>query len=218
MKPVAVVFDLYGTLIDIEALRERVMSFAPDPDSFVQLWRDRQLALSFAMGDDAYSNFDELTARALDETVNRLGLIMTAEERAFVLAGWVDATFFADVPSTIQALKKRNVRTAVLTNGTSISANRALEHAGIRDALETVLTADMVQRYKPEAAVYQMAIDYFHCSPRDIVFVSSNDWDASGGARVGFESIWCNRGSSTSRRPERTITSLDELITILDTE
>ena len=52
----------------------------------------------------------------------------------------------------------------------------------------------------------------------EILFVSSNDWDASGAARIGFRSIWCNRGAANSRRPERSIGKLDELLTILDTE
>ncbi len=219
MNIVAVVFDLYGTLIDIESLAGRVSKITKTPEQFVQLWRDRQLALAFATSNDvAYADFDELTARALDETVARLQITIGGNARAELLAGWTDATFYADVVPTVLAIRERGYQTAVLTNGTARSARLALTNAGLITELDAVLTADTVHRYKPEAAVYRMALEHFHCEADEILFVSSNDWDASGAARIGFRSIWCNRGAANSRRPERTITKLDELLTILDTE
>lgn len=219
MKPVAVVFDLYGTLLDIVGLRERAAPYTANSEQFVQRWRDRQLALAFgASHTELYENFDELTARALDETADRLHVVLDEAARTYLLNGWTESAFYTDVKPTIAALKKRGFHTAVLTNGTARSARMALDHAGILDALDVVLTADTVEGYKPDESVYRMALDYYNCAPADIVFVSSNDWDASGAARIGFRSIWCNRGASGSRRPERTITDLDQLIAVIDSE
>jgi len=219
VNPVAVVFDLYGTLLDITCLRERVAPYTADSERFVQLWRDRQLALAFgASHTKTYEDFDELTARALDETADRLHVALEVAARAHLLDGWTESAFYSDVEPTIAALTKRGFHTAVLTNGTARSARMALDHAGILNALDVVLTADTVEGYKPDESVYRMALDYYRCAPADIVFVSSNDWDASGAARIGFRSIWCNRGASGSRRPERTITDLDQLIAVIDSE
>jgi len=219
MNIMAVIFDLYGTLIDIASLNERVSKISKTPDEFVQLWRDRQLALAFATSnDETYADFDELTARALDDTVARLQITIGGNARADILAGWTEVGFYADVAPTVVAIRERGYQTAVLTNGTARSARLALTNVGLMGIFDAVLTADTVHRYKPEEAVYRMALDHFHCAPDEILFVSSNDWDASGAARIGFRSIWCHRGAANSRRPERSIGKLDELLTILDTE
>lgn len=219
MRPAAIVFDLYGTLIDISSLRAIVALHAESPEQFVQLWRDRQLALAFAAGSsNTYADFDELTARALDETATRSHVTLASDDRDALLAGWTQADFFADVQPTVAALNARGLRSAVLTNGTARSARALLINGGLIDAFDAVLTADIVQRYKPEEAVYGLVTSHYHCAPHEVVFISSNDWDASGAARVGFRSIWCNRGTVGSRRPERTITTLAQLLPMLDNE
>lgn len=219
MRPAAIVFDLYGTLIDISSLGAIVAPHVAAPEQFVQLWRDRQLALAFAAGSSqTYADFDQLTARALDETATRLHATIDSEARAALLAGWTHADLFADVEPTVAELNARGLRTAVLTNGTARSARALLSNGGMTDAFDAVLTADTVQRYKPEAAVYALVTAHYHCAPHEVVFISSNDWDASGAARVGFRSIWCNRGATGSRRPERTITGLAQLLPILENE
>ena len=91
----------------------------------------------------------------------------------------------------------------------------ALEHAGVRALLADVLSVEAVRAYKPDPRVYELATERFACAPRDIIFVSSNAWDAWGAARFGFRVAWCNRAGNKPEpltpAPETTLASLHEL-------
>lgn len=47
--------------------------------------------------------------------------------------------------------------------------------------------------YKPDVRVYTLVTDHYACAPADIVFVTSNGWDATGGAAFGYRVAWVNR-------------------------
>jgi hypothetical protein len=103
----------------------------------------------------------------------------------------------------------------VLTNGTPSSARAALRAANILDLLADVLSVDAVRAFKPDPRVYALATARFACAPREIVFVSSNPWDAWGAAHFGFRVAWCNRHGhppeALTPRPAAQLRGLDEL-------
>ena len=56
--------------------------------------------------------------------------------------------------------------------------------------------------FKPDPRVYQIAVDGLNLRPEEIVFQSSNAWDASGASAFGFKVAWVNRlGQSAERLP-----------------
>jgi 2-haloacid dehalogenase len=73
--------------------------------------------------------------------------------------------------------------------------------------------------YKPDPRVYRMAVDGLKLKPEQIVFQSSNAWDAAGAAAFGFRVVWVNRfGQSPERlpgRPDVEIKTLWELPALL---
>jgi 2-haloacid dehalogenase len=50
--------------------------------------------------------------------------------------------------------------------------------------------------FKPDNRVYGLAETRMGCARADILFVSSNAWDASGAAHFGFPVCWINRQGS----------------------
>jgi 2-haloacid dehalogenase len=122
---------------------------------------------------------------------------------------------YDDVAPALAALAARNVPLAVLTNGTPASADAALERAGVRGLLAAVLSVDAVRAFKPDPRVYALVTERFACAPREVVFVSSNAWDAWGAAQFGFRVAWCNRARNAPETlhpsPETTLAGLHEL-------
>lgn len=213
----AVVFDMYGTLLRIEGVRERVAEAgAGDPDAFVAAWRRKQLEYSFLCSlAQAYEDFDTLTALALEHTCASFGLPLAAAARARLAAAWLTLPAHPDAAPALRALRERGVATAVLTNGKRDSAGAVLAHAGLRELFDDVLSAEPARVYKPDPRVYAIATRRFACEPAAIVFVSSNPWDAWGGARFGFRVAWCKRGAALAETltpaPEATLGGLAEL-------
>ena len=91
----------------------------------------------------------------------------------------------------------------------------AVEHAGIADLLDIVLSAEEVKLYKPHSSVYQLAVDRLGLTPGQICFVSSNGWDAYAAKAFGLHVIWCNRFNQAPERipeaPDGEIHTLSDL-------
>ena len=188
MRVAAVVFDLYGTLLAIDAMRMHVAAAGvQDPGPFVAEWRRKQLEYSFlATLADVYRDFDQLTADALAFTCAQLDVALTSPVQRALTDAWRRMPAYGDVAIVLQALAAKNVPLAVLTNGTPASANTALEHAGVRALLTDVLSADSVRAYKPDPRVYALATGRFSCAPDEIVFVSSNRVGRMGRGDIRF--------------------------------
>jgi 2-haloacid dehalogenase len=213
----AVVFDLYGTLLRLEGLTEAAAAAgAPDPAAFVVAWRRKQLEYAFLSAlAQAYRDFDELTALALEHTCDTIGLRLDVigRERLFEAARLLP--LHDDAREALKILHTRGVPLAILTNGVRASASEALAHAGVRELFTAVLSVDDVRTYKPDPRVYTLATVHFDCAPAEIVFVSSNAWDAWGATRFGFRVCWCNRAGAVPEAllpaPAATLASLAEL-------
>jgi 2-haloacid dehalogenase len=217
MSVAAVVFDLYGTLLRIDAMRAHVArAGVPDAAAFVDAWRRKQLEYAFLTSlASAYRDFDEVTALALAHTCAQRDAALDDGTRAELAAAWRTMPVYDDVEPALRALAAHGVPLAVLTNGTPSSAQRALETAGLREQFADVLSVEAVRAYKPDPRVYALATRRFACEPNGIVFVSSNGWDAWGAQRFGFRVAWCNRAGvareALEPAPERTLGGLHEL-------
>lgn len=217
MPVAAVVFDLYGTLLAIDSMRAHVAAAGVgEAAAFVADWRRKQLEYAFLTSlAGAYRDFDALTALALAHTCAQRAVTLDEAARAQLVAAWRMMPAYDDVAPALRALAARGIPLAVLTNGTPSSAETALRHAGVRELLTDVLSVDAVRAYKPDPRVYALATARFGCSPRDIVFVSSNPWDAWGAAAFGFRVAWCNRADLVAEAltpaPETTLSGLHEL-------
>ncbi len=118
--------------------------------------------------------------------------------------------------AAIAGLRERGAKTAILSNGTPHGIAEATGRAGIAHLFDALLSVDAVRRYKPHPAVYELATTRFATSPERVAFVSSNGWDATGGAEFGFAVHWCNRGGlpaeTFARAPVRVVASLADLL------
>ncbi len=191
--PEAIVFDVYGTLLDISALVDHVRSVVgPTPaDAFVALWRRKQLEYSWLhtlMG--RYIDFWEVTHGALRHVARHhdLALDRAAEQR--LMQGWLELPAYPEVTGALADLGGTSL--AILSNG----APRMLEEGlpgDLRARFGEVLSADAVREYKPSPRVYRLAAERLGVHPGGILFVSSNQWDIAGAAGFGFRVAWIDR-------------------------
>jgi len=215
-RPTACVFDAYGTLLDVgSAVRKRADEIGASAESLIEIWRAKQLQYAWLRNvAQQYVPFDQVTADALDYALEALGIRNVGlQAELLTLYGKLDA--YSDARRALAALNEADVPCWILSNGTRDMLESATYAAGIAQLLDGILSADTVKAYKPDARVYQLAIEQFDLEPSQIAFVSSNGWDAFAAAEFGFSTIWCNRTSAPAERlpgrPIHEIRSLDEL-------
>ena len=216
-----VVFDAYGTLFDVDAAARDLSATEPRlADIWPRLaadWRRKQLEYSWlreVMGD--YVDFWQLTRDGLDWAMAAQGLDDPALAEK-LMGLYRELPAFPEVPAMLDALHHRGVGRAILTNGSPDMVGAAVHAAGIGHLLDDVLSVDSVKRFKPAADVYALVEARMGIAPDQVLFVSSNGWDAAGAARFGFRVAWVNRaGLPVDHLPARPTHQLSDLAGIPD--
>ena len=201
--PMPYVFDAYGTLFDFNAAVARHRAAAgPDADRFAEVWRIKQIEYTWTHTlAGRYVEFWTLTQRALDYCFERFPSVDRAL-RSALLDAYLKLDAYPDALKVLQELRARGDATAILTNGSPAMVTSAVEAAGLKGALDAVLSVDTVKMFKPRPEVYALVTAHFACKPADVVFVSSNRWDAMGATAFGFRTIWVNRANAPDEYPD----------------
>lgn len=213
------IFDAYGTLFDVAAAARAA---AREPDrarlaacwqALAEDWRIKQLSYSWlrAVSGD-HADFWTVTQDALDWALERHGLDGDAALRDRLLALYRELEAYPEVPAMLRALKDRGLTTAILSNGAPGMLADAVASAGIGDVLDDCLSVESVGIFKPARAVYDLVGHRFGTAPDQVLFVSSNGWDAAAATAYGFTALWVNRkGEPLDRLPGRPAHILPDL-------
>ena len=117
------------------------------------------------------------------------------------MAAYLELDCYPEVPAALDQLKARNMRTAILSNGTPKMLQAAVANSDLGNRLDEVLSVEAVKVYKPDPRVYQLALDSLQLPAEAIVFLSSNAWDAAGAAAFGLRVAWVNRFTAAAGAP-----------------
>ncbi|WP_299932146.1 haloacid dehalogenase type II [uncultured Pelagimonas sp.] len=215
------VFDAYGTLFDVAAAA-RVAAEEPGREKLAEVWpqiaadwRAKQLEYSWLRAvSGAYVPFWEVTKDGLDWAMERAGLD-DLELRERLLALYWELPAYKEVPFMLAHLKAAGKNCAILSNGNKDMLDGAVDSAGIGLYLDALLSVDQVGIFKPATQVYDLVGAEFGCKPEEVLFVSSNGWDAGHAAAYGFQTVWVNRmGVPMDRLPGKPAHVLSDLTTI----
>ena len=212
----ACVFDAYGTLFDVHSAvgkhRERLGDVA---DQLSAVWRTKQLEYTWLrslMG--RHADFWQVTQDALDYAFD-MHEVRDPGLRNDLIEAYLKLDCYPEVPGALSDLKDRGFEIAILSNGTPTMLEAAVKNSGLESMIPKIFSVEKAGVFKPDPRVYRIAVDELNVKPEEIVFQSSNAWDASGAAAFGFKVAWVNRfGQSPERlpgRPEVEITDLSQL-------
>lgn len=225
----AVVFDAYGTLFDvysIAALAERL--YPSHGAAIATLWRDKQIEYTrlISLSDPAsggsryYQSFWDITRLSLSYTLSRLKLDATPAAEAALLQQYAKLTPFPENLGVLQALKTLGMATAILSNGSREMLDSAVASAEMQGLLNHVISVDEVKQFKTSPASYALVSKYFPVPANEILFVSSNAWDALGATWFGFATLWVNRqglpGETIGPAPDYVGTDLTQVLRVIE--
>ena len=203
LKPLACVFDAYGTLFDYASAAARCnAALGSSSDQLTRLWREKQLQYTWLRSlQGQYADFWQVTGDALDFALESLGF-NDPNLRDQLMESYLTLQTFPEVSEVLERLKSKGIKTAILSNGSHRMLRAAVSNARIEPLLDAVLSVDEVGVYKTHPKVYQLAVDRLEIEPRRIWFQSSNAWDAWAASAFGMRVAWCNRyGQCPERLP-----------------
>ena len=218
------IFDAYGTLFDVAAAARQAAAEPEFPqlrETWVELanhWRLKQLQYTWLRAiTGAHADFWEVTQNGLDWALEATALNGAPKLRQRLLDLYWQLQAYPEVPAMLHALKAAGLNTAILSNGSPDMLDAAVQSAGLGDVLDDVLSVESVGVFKPDARVYDLVGARFNCDRDEVLFVSSNGWDAAGAAGYGFTTAWVNRaGDPMDRLPWTPQHVLSDLTSIPD--
>jgi 2-haloacid dehalogenase len=212
----ACVFDAYGTLFDYASAAAGCRdALGGKMERLTILWRDKQLQYAWLRSlQGRHAGFWQVTGDTLDYAMETLG-IDDAPLRERLMNLYLKLDAFPEVPDMLRRLKATRLKTAILSNGSPEMLDAIVGNAKIGALLDAVLSVEDVGVYKPHPKVYQLAVDRLGVAAQEIIFLSSNAWDAHAASAFGMRVAWCNRYGQRRERlpgkPDHEIRTLAEL-------
>ena len=211
----AFLFDAYGTLFDVHSVVSRAgADLAGDLQAFSRLWRQKQLEFTWLRAlMDRYQDFWHITEAALRTALAQLQMDASEAQIRQLLDAYLAPVAFPDAIIALDALCDDPL--AILSNGTPKMLEAAVRNNALESYFSSVISADQVKTYKPSPKVYELGPQALDLPAEEILFVSSNAWDAAGAKAFGYSVCWCNRSGQAMDdlgfEPDLMVTSLDKI-------
>lgn len=197
----ACVFDAYGTLFDVHsAVGSHRARLGDNADKVSLLWRTKQLEYTWLRSlMREFADFWQVTGDALDYALDAHNIV-DDELRSDLMDAYLALKTYEEVVPVLSRLRESGFKTAILSNGATGMLEAANQSAGIDKLLDASLSVDALGIFKPDPSVYELVTRQFDIEPAQVLFQSSNAWDAAGAASFGFKVLWVNR---FDQKPER---------------
>ena len=216
MKTKAVVFDAYGTLFDVNSAAEKCKSKIGDNwEDFANFWRTTQLEYTWLRSlMKRHKNFWQITEDSLDKSMKVFNI--DKDMRKDLLNLYKVLSPYPEVKKVLQNLKKKNLKLAILSNGTPNLLNELVASNNLTSLFDDLFSVEEVGIFKPDPKVYGLPLKKYKAQAFEITFLSANTWDVSGGGNYGYNSIWVNRNKSEfdvlDYKPKNEISNLKQLL------
>jgi 2-haloacid dehalogenase len=192
----AIAFDAYGTIFDVHSVSVLADRLFPGRGAeLAAVWRVKQIDYTrLRTMSDRYVPFSRVTRDALVWSTRSLGLSLASEGAETLMAEYDRLAVFPDSAEALRVLRGLGMPMAILSNGDPPMLEAVVANGGLTDAFDHLLSVDLVGRFKTAPECYELGPKAFGVPASEILFVSSNCWDACGATWYGYTTFWINRG------------------------
>ena len=213
------IFDAYGTLFDVNSAAEKCKNKIGDKwEDFANYWRTTQLEYTWLRSlMNRHKDFWQVTEDSLDKSMKAFKINTLMREE--LLGLYKVLSTFKEVPETLKNLKEKKFKLSILSNGTPSLLSELVKSNDLDNLFDDIFSIEEVSIYKPHTKVYDIPVKKYGIEKNEVVFLSANTWDVSGGGNYGYEAIWVNRYNSIfdnlDYTPKNQIQSLKGLLDII---
>ena len=212
----AIIFDAYGTLFDVNSAAEKCKDKIGDKwEGFANYWRTTQLEYTWLRSlMKRHKNFWQITEDSLDKSMKAYTIDNSMRNELLDLYKILSP--FNEVPEVLKSLKEKNLKLAILSNGTPDLLYQLVKSNNLENIFDDLFSIEEVGVYKPDSKVYDIPTKKYQIQKNEVAFLSANTWDVSGAGNYGYNSIWVNRSENIfdnlDYQPSLQIKDLKELL------
>jgi 2-haloacid dehalogenase len=138
-----------------------------------------------------YEDFSVITRDSLAYTLRCLGLKHDPAAFESIIDKYLHLDLYPDATAALAAL--RGHKLAILSNGSTGMLNALVRNSGLDRVLDATISIDSQKIFKPSPDAYALIEATLDVAPTDVLFVSSNPWDACGAKAFGLNVAWIER-------------------------
>ena len=215
----AIIFDAYGTLFDVNSAAEKCKGKIGDKwEDFANYWRTTQLEYTWLRSlMNRHKDFWKITEDSLDKSMKFFKIDNSM--RNDLLDLYKVLSPFSEVKETLNKLKKKDFKLAILSNGTPSLLENLVKNNNLENIFDDIFSIEEVGIFKPDSKVYELPVNKYNIKKDEILFLSANTWDVSGGGNYGYNSVWVTRNKNIfdnlDYQPLDEIHDLSELLEII---
>tara|TARA_B100000886_G_scaffold141996_1_gene96319 strand:- start:155 stop:814 length:660 start_codon:yes stop_codon:yes gene_type:complete len=219
MKPKAILFDAYGTLFNVNSAAEKCKNkIGSKWENFANFWRTTQLEYTWLRSlMKKHKDFWQVTEDSLDKSMKVFNIDISLKNELLNLYKILSP--YPEVKEVLTKLKGKKLKLAILSNGTPKLLEGLVKNNNLNNLFDDLFSVEEVKIYKPDSKVYDLPIKKYKIKPEEIIFLSANTWDVSGGGNYGYNSVWVNRNKShfdnLDYHPNNEIGNLTQLLDIV---
>ena len=215
----AIIFDAYGTLFDVNSAAEKCKEKIGNKwESFASYWRTTQLEYTWLRSlMKRHKNFWQVTEDSLDKSMKVFEI--DGSMRSELLNLYKILSTYPEVKNSLSNLKQKKYKLAILSNGTPSLLNELVKSNDLENIFDDIFSIEEAGIYKPDSKVYDIPIKKYQIQKNEVVFLSANTWDVSGGGNYGYNAIWVNRNKNIfdnlDFKPKNEVNNLTQLLDII---
>ena len=215
----AIIFDAYGTLFDVNSAAEKCKDKIGDKwEEFANYWKTTQLEYTWLRSlMDRHKDFWQVTENSLDKSMKVFNIDSLMRDELLNL--YKILSTFPEVKEVLNNLKEKNYKLAILSNGTPTLLNELVKSNNLDSIFDDIFSIEEVGIYKPSSKVYDIPIKKYQIQKDEIVFLSANTWDVSGGGNYGYNAVWVNRNNNIfdnlDYKPQNQVKDLVEILDLI---
>jgi 2-haloalkanoic acid dehalogenase, type II len=182
---------------------------------FANFWRTTQLEYTWLRSlMKRHKDFWQITEDSLDKSMKVFNIDKNMKKELLNLYKVLSP--YPEVNEVLNNLKKKNLKLAILSNGTPNLLNELVKSNNLSNLFDDLFSIEQVKVYKPDSKVYEIPVKKYNVKPNEITFLSANTWDVSGGGNYGYNAVWVNRNKSKfdnlDYHPKNEIGNLSQLL------
>jgi 2-haloacid dehalogenase len=189
-------FDCYGTLIDWNAGIGGVLEQLYGAEQAPRLLR-RYHELEPEVQAERYRGYSEVLSLTLELLANEVGYGIPEGESGVLAHSVADWPPFAEVPRSLEELRRRGWNLAILSNIDRAMIVESEKRLGV--PIDVIVTAEDVGAYKPAHAHFERFFELTTADKAHHVHVAASLFhDVAPAKELGLKTVWISRGGADS--------------------
>ena len=129
---------------------------------------------------------------AMEDACRHFHLDIPITKREELCGQYYTLKVFDEVSDVLYKLKKK-YKLVILSHGTQLMLNKAVEYNQISHLFDAILSVDSIEVYKPELKAYELVLQTIKLPENAFGYTGVNPMDIAGARAFGMKTIWVRR-------------------------